>query len=730
MSILVTRPEPGASRTVATLTAMGKTALAAPLFEIVLTAQPRPSGRFAALLVTSQNGAAGLSPASSGLAADLPVFAVGDRTAQALRDAGFTDVTSASGDQKALTRLVLARLSTRYRVLLATGEDHKDGLPAAFAAAGHELAVWLRYKAEAVAKLPEEAREALRAGQIDVALHYSRRASETLLSLAAAEGLGDALARMRHLCLSQDVAAPLQDVGLAKVEIAAHPDEDSLLALVDAGPKDALPSMDAGVHAVSEADPPGMTMTTTPESAPLASPAEEMTAPEGRSRTASSRARRQATAQGSPSEQPAEPAPDGPASHLTDTASRYAGQAVAGARAEMTASTAGTTGDAATGPAASTAPTPERADAPASTTPASAMSSPAMSSSELPAAPSTVPQRGGAGIVGLVAAGLVGGLVGAGTMAYLPQVSRLAGLPLPATVATGELEARLARIEVQPRADTSRPGGAEGVSAGQVQTLVQGQLQAASAPLRSEIEAVQRRVTELAQRPAAPAGDASASQARQLSELTDRLARTERGSETAVNAVRALVPRLAELEQIGKTVGTPSAPTTGAARLILADRLGKALAEGRPFAVEARALAATGAPAEPMQVLNGLAAGGAPSGAGLLADFRKLRAVLAVEPANVDAPWTERLLKLTDGLVRVRSTGAVEGSSPAAIAARIEQALQRGDAAAARAAWAQLPEPARRASEAFGAALKQRADADQAIKAITDDAIKALSAAT
>lgn len=725
MSILVTRPEPGASRTVAALTAMGKTALAAPLFEIVLTAQPRPNGRFAALLVTSQNGAAGLSPASSGLAADLPVFAVGDRTAQALRDAGFTDVTSASGDQKALTRLVLARLSTRYRVLLATGEDHKDGLPAAFAAAGHELAVWLRYKAEAVAKLPEEAREALRAGQIDVALHYSRRASETLLSLAAAEGLGDALARMRHLCLSQDVAAPLQDVGLAKVEIAAHPDEDSLLALVDAGPKDALPSMDAGVHAVSEADPPGMTMTTTPESAPPASPAEEMNAPEGRSRTASSRTRRQATAQGSPSEQPSEPALDGPASRLTDTASRYAGQAVTGARAEMTVSTAGTTDDASTGPAASTAPSPERAAAPASTTPASAMSS-----SELSAAPSTVPRRGGAGIVGLVAAGFVGGLVGAGTMAYLPQVSRLAGMPLPAAVATGELEARLARIEAQPRMDTSRPGGAEGVSAGQVQALVQGQIQAASALLRGEIEAVQRRVTELAQRPAAPAGDAGASQARQLSELTERLARTERDSETAVNAVRALVPRLAELEQIGKTVGTPSAPATGAARLILADRLGKALAEGRPFAVEARALAATGAAAEPMQVLNGLAVGGAPSGAALLADFRKLRAVLAVEPANVDAPWTERLLKLTDGLVRVRSTGAVEGSSPAAITARIEQALQRGDVAAARAAWVQLPEPARRASEAFGAALKQRADADQAIKAITDDAIKALSAAT
>ncbi len=727
MSILVTRPEPGASRTLAALTAMDKTALTAPLFEIVQTAQPRPSGRFAALLVTSQNGAAGLSPASSGLAADLPVFAVGDRTAQALRDAGFTDVTSASGDQKALTRLVLARLSTRYRVLLATGEDHKDGLPAAFAAAGHELAVWLRYKAEAVAKLPEEAREALRAGQIDVALHYSRRASETLLSLAAAEGLGDALAKMRHLCLSQDVAAPLQDAGLAKVEIAAHPDEDSLLALVEAGPKDALPRMDAGVHAISKADPPERTMTTTPETAPPASPAEEMAAPEGRSRTASSRARRQAAAQGSNAEPPTGSAADGPVGPAAERASRYAGEVVAGARAEINpvGATAADEGlnrsmtSPASLPETPVTPIMESSDAPA----VSSVASPAVS-------PSVTARRGGAGALGLMAAGLIGGLAGAGIMAYLPQAARLAGMPSSTVVAKGELEARLARIEADPRVDTSRTGGAEGVSAGRVQALVQGQLQAASAPLRSEIEAVQRRVTELAQRPAAAAGDAGANQARQLAELTDRLARSERGSETAVNAVRALVPRLAEIEQIGKAVGTPSASATGAARLILADRLGKALAEGRPFAVEARALAATGAAAEPMQVLNGLAAGGAPSGAGLLADFRKLRAVLAIEPANVDAPWTERLLKLTDGLVRVRSTGAVEGSSPAAITARIEQALQRGDVAAAQAAWAQLPEPARRASEAFGAALKLRADADRAIKAITDDAIKALSAAT
>jgi hypothetical protein len=721
MSILVTRPEPGASRTVAALTAMGQSALAAPLFDIVATSTPRPSGRFAALLVTSQNGAAGLSPGSSGLAADLPVFAVGDRTAQVLRDAGFVDVTSASGDQAALTRLVLSRLSTRYRVLLATGEDHKDGLPAAFAEAGHEVAIWLRYKAEAVTALPDLVRDALREGRIAVVLHYSRRASETLLSLAEAAGIGAALAGLRHVCLSRDVAAPLQEAGLAGVEIAAHPDEDSLLALLADGPKGALPITAAAVHAAAKDDPTGMTMTTTPDKAAPASPAGDANAAsESRGRSAVPRARRQA----------ASVLADDNARQIPDaTTMPQAGPSAAATRADESTASAPMAAAipvsdapgsdlAATEPPVAEPPVAEpRAATPDRGEPASAMPPPAA-------------RRGGTGPFGLLLAGLAGGVVGAGIMAYLPQMSQLAGLPLPQAGAAAGIEARLARIEALPRADAARPAAADSVSPGQVQALVESRLQAASAPLRSEIEALQQRLTELAARPATPAGEANADQARQITELARRLERTERGSETAANAVRTLVPRLAELEQLGKAVGTPSASATGAARLILADRLARALADGRPFAVEARALAASGAAAEPMQVLNGVAAGGAPSGAALLADFRRLRAVLSIEPANVDAPWTERLLKLTDGLVRVRSTGAVEGSSPAAITARIEQALQRGDAALAQAAWAQLPEPARRASEPFGAALKQRAAVDQAIKAITDDAIKALSPAT
>jgi hypothetical protein len=137
-----------------------------------------------------------------------------------------------------------------------------------------------------------------------------------------------------------------------------------------------------------------------------------------------------------------------------------------------------------------------------------------------------------------------------------------------------------------------------------------------------------------------------------------------------------------------------------------------------------------GALPEPSRLLGQVAEAGIPSVASLSTEFRKLRGVMAAEPARPDAPWSERLLKMTDGLIRIRPTGAVEGSSPAALAARIDQALKRADSAGALESWSLLPEPARRASDAFGAMLRRRAEAEGALKAISDDAVKTLSAGT
>lgn len=719
MTILVTRPEPGASRTLAALESKGLRAISAPLFNVTATGAPRPSGRFAALIVTSANGAAELTPAAADLAADLPVFAVGDRTAEAVRAHGFTNVTSASGDQKALTRLVLAKLPPRFRVLLATGEDHKDGLPAAFAAAGHEIALWLRYRAEPVPALPEAAREALASGGIDTVLHYSRRASETYVRLAREAGLEGRMGEVKHLALSSDVAEPLLQAGLSHIIVAPQPDEEHMLdrlteADLPAGPDAAGPGPDRPIEAETGADATGSAAGAASAPDPAAAPSDEP------GRRAAGRARKHAVTPVTRSGVAGVAVPPEPASFLP-----AASADAAAAPHEPSDARADAAADVSPRPLDRDITKPSPLVAPEAGGSGMAAQAAAASPFGGAAGVAAPTPRGGIGWGALIAASLVSGLVGAAAYGALwPTLAPMLGRPAPgpagapqaaspqpatSSPALAALTERIARLEApRPAPEAQLPAGAR-------EALQQAGAQAAQQ--RQQIEALERRIGELAARPAQPAADPAA-----VDELRKRLAEAE-------VAAKALAPRLAEVEQRSQQAAAPSRPATAAAKLIITDRLARALADGRPFESEIAALGALGAPAEPLATLKSFASRSAPTLAELITGFRSLRGVFAAEPADPDAPWYERLLRMTDGLVRVRSTGAVEGTSPPAVTARMDQALQRGDIAAAIEAFGTLPEPARRAGEAWIAAARQRASADRAIRTISDDAIKALSSA-
>ena len=98
-------------------------------------------------------------------------------------------------------------------------------------AAGHQITAVDVYEARAASALTDAARDALRTQTISVALHYSRRSVDIFLRLVEAEKLTSALASIRALALSDDVATPLRARGLG-VEVAAQPDETGLLALL------------------------------------------------------------------------------------------------------------------------------------------------------------------------------------------------------------------------------------------------------------------------------------------------------------------------------------------------------------------------------------------------------------------------------------------------------------------------------------------------------------------
>lgn len=332
--------------------------------------------------------------------------------------------------------------------------------------------------------------------------------------------------------------------------------------------------------------------------------------------------------------------------------------------------------------------------------------------------------RRGFGLPALLLAGLVGGAAGGALGASAPVLLPLLGLPASggAAEAIRGIEDRLRQVETRPApapapaADPALQGAVREAAAG-------------VAELRQTSQALQQRVAQLAERPATPGGPSPA--APQLADIEARLLAAERNASQAQDRVAALAPQVQAAERAASAATAPR-PQSGAqaALVVIGERVQRLLVEGRPFEAEARALASLGASGPAAAVLSEAAGQGVPTIAALTAEFRRQRSAMSVETAGSDPSWTERLLRLTDGLVRVRPVGEAQGSSPAAVAARIEQALARGDTASAAAAWAQLPEPARRATQPLDTALQARLRVEQALKTIMDEAVKALAAAS
>jgi uroporphyrinogen-III synthase len=229
MRLLVTRPEPDATRSANLLRALGHDVLVAPVL-MTQTIEVEIAGPYAAVLMTSANAA---RAAAHTHLRQLPVFAVGDRTAEAARAGGHASVVSAGGALPELVQLIATHLgASSGRLLYLAGEDRSGDLGGELAAHGITVDTVVVYRALAAEKLPPELGEALSAGQLDAALHYSPRSAATLRRLAGEAGAVNALLGLTHYCLSEAVAAPLRDAGAQRILVAPRPDETALFGLI------------------------------------------------------------------------------------------------------------------------------------------------------------------------------------------------------------------------------------------------------------------------------------------------------------------------------------------------------------------------------------------------------------------------------------------------------------------------------------------------------------------
>jgi uroporphyrinogen-III synthase len=233
MRLAVTRPHDDSERIAAALRARGHDVLVAPLMQVEpVAADIRES--WAAVIVTSANAPAAIATHPSHAALiKLPVIAVGRRSADACRQAGFTEVTTAGGDVRDLVRLIVARRADATGPLLyLAGQDRAADLIGELTARGIAAEMAVVYRA-ASAPFPLALSAALKAGEVDAVLHFSRRSAENYLSGAAQAGVAEQALAVRHICLSAQIAEPLAAAGAGRIAVAARPDEASLIALLE-----------------------------------------------------------------------------------------------------------------------------------------------------------------------------------------------------------------------------------------------------------------------------------------------------------------------------------------------------------------------------------------------------------------------------------------------------------------------------------------------------------------
>jgi uroporphyrinogen-III synthase len=236
MHILITRPEPDASRWQGHFAAMGIATTVDPLLRIEhLPVDGLDLTDAQALVATSRNGLRGLA-ASPVLrrAIALPIYTVGPGTADYAREIGFTNITVGPSSARELAPVIAALARPNAgRLMHLSGDKIAFDLAAALAPCGLTVERVVVYRSQPADSFRLETIAALVSGAIDTVMLMSPLSAATFVSLLSHSDLYKHYQRLVYVCLSHNVAELVQSLNPVAVHVAAEPSSDSMLTLLE-----------------------------------------------------------------------------------------------------------------------------------------------------------------------------------------------------------------------------------------------------------------------------------------------------------------------------------------------------------------------------------------------------------------------------------------------------------------------------------------------------------------
>lgn len=214
----VTRTQPSAQRSAVNWASAGFDPLIAPLLTVRGVERFDPISETAELIFTSANGVRFSGLKGEGARQQQRVYAIGDATALAAREAGFVKIVTSGGYWKTLIQTIENK---EQSIVHISGLHVRGRIVDTLAASGFHAERRIVYRTDPVTEWPIPSTE------ISAVALYSPMAAHTLASLPRRD-----LTRLTAYCLSPAVAEALGDLGdmLGDIRVAAEPTEAALIA--------------------------------------------------------------------------------------------------------------------------------------------------------------------------------------------------------------------------------------------------------------------------------------------------------------------------------------------------------------------------------------------------------------------------------------------------------------------------------------------------------------------
>ena len=239
MRLLVTRPEPDALALKARLESLGHEATVAPMLTVSFeNCEAIDLAEVHALIATSRNGLRALkAQGAHRIAKQLPIYVVGQATGREAQALGFSEIIVGGGSVASLVPEIVATADPQNDVLMHLAGDEVAGqIGRELELHGFRVMQRIVYCMVPTAAFTPDVEEQIETGEVEGVLLLSPRTARIYAELIGSHGLDKAAKRLNHYCLSRAVAQQLAPLAPVRIELAAAPTLDALLALLEADP--------------------------------------------------------------------------------------------------------------------------------------------------------------------------------------------------------------------------------------------------------------------------------------------------------------------------------------------------------------------------------------------------------------------------------------------------------------------------------------------------------------